>query len=427
MNRKLKKRIKRVLAPITKRNSFIRKNYRKFMRAKRKRNYIKNHMYIQTEEKTVLFESYQGRSFGCSPKAIFLKMFNDDEYSDYKFIWIFRKRQKYLELFELEGLLDGRVEVVKCNTKAHRDAFARSKYFIVNTRIPNYIEKKPEQYYVQCWHGTPLKRLGHDIIPDTKAANNSHDELLAMNDRDAIRYDYFLSPSKFASDKFISSFNLKQLNKENTILEKGYPRNDYLFNYRTEDISRIKEKYGIPEDKKIILYAPTWRDDQHKAGEGYTYKTEADFDYLRDELSNDYVILFRAHYYIANKFDFEKYENFVIDVSAVDDINELYVVSDILITDYSSVFFDYANLKRPIIFFMYDLKHYMRNLRGFYFGLEELPGKIVKEEKDVIKIINNLDKYELDNEKKYSDFNKKFTYLDDGKASERVIKTLFKE
>ncbi len=137
------------------------------------------------------------------------------------------------------------------------------------------------------------------------------------------------------------------------------------------------------------------------------------------------MILFRAHYFIANSFDFEKYGDFIYDVSKIDDINELYIISDILITDYSSVFFDYANLKRPIIFYMYDLDHYEKELRGFYVDLEELPGDIVKKEKDIVDILNNIKGYKAKYKEKYKKFNQKFNYLDDGKAAKRVINQIF--
>ena len=177
--------------------------------------------------------------------------------------------------------------------------------------------------------------------------------------------------------------------------------------------------------KKVILYAPTWRDNQHQSGIGYTYKTEVDFEKLQKELGQDYIILFRAHYLVANEFNFEKYKGFIYDVSKIDDINELYIISDILITDYSSVFFDYANLKRPIIFYMYDFEQYKNNIRGFYIDLKELPGSITKTEDELIKEIkkmNNNFKYN----KIYEEFNKKYNYLDDGKATERVINKILK-
>ena len=137
-------------------------------------------------------------------------------------------------------------------------------------------------------------------------------------------------------------------------------------------------------------------------------------------MSDEYIILFRAHWLVAQSFNFDKYKDFIIDVSNYDDINHLYVISDMLITDYSSVFFDYANLKRPIVFYMYDLEEYRDNIRGFYLKLDELPGHIVKKEDELIKEINELFTNFTYNDE-YKKFNEKFNYLDDGNASRRVI------
>ena len=202
--------------------------------------------------------------------------------------------------------------------------------------------------------------------------------------------------------------------------------NDFLYNYTENDIKNIKKRFKIDNvSKKIILYAPTWRDNQHESGVGYTYKTEVDFDKLQKELGQDYIILFRAHYLVANEFNFENYKGFIYDASKVDDINELYVISDILITDYSSVFFDFANLKRPIIFYMYDLEHYRDKSNGFYIDLNELPGKIVKTQQEVENEILRLEKeFKYDN--KYKEFNDKYNYLDDGNASKRVVEECIK-
>ena len=274
---------------------------------------------------------------------------------------------------------------------------------------------------MQCWHGTPLKKLGYDI-DKTDNALNTLKELRYKYNIDAKKFKYMLSPSKFATEKFITAFNLKELGKkEDCIIEEGYPRNDFLYNYTEIDIANIKKKLNIENtDKKIILYAPTWRDNQHQAGIGYTYKTEVDFEKLQKELGQDYIILFRAHYFVSNSFNFERYKGFIYDVSKFDDINELYIVSDMLITDYSSVFFDYANLKRPIIFYMYDFEQYKDSIRGFYIDLKKLPGSITKTEDELIKEIkkmNNSFKYN----KIYEEFNKKYNYLDDGKATERTV------
>ena len=126
------------------------------------------------------------------------------------------------------------------------------------------------------------------------------------------------------------------------------------------------------------------------------------------------------YYFIANVFDFEKYKGFVYNVSEIDDVNELYIITDVLITDYSSVFFDYANLKRPMIFYMYDLEHYRDKSNGFYIDLDELPGNIVETQEDLEKEILALDKNFVYDEK-YKKFNEKYNYLDDGNASMRVV------
>ena len=144
---------------------------------------------------------------------------------------------------------------------------------------------------------------------------------------------------------------------------------------------------------------------------------------LKEKIGDKYIVLFRPHYFIANVFDFEKYKGFVYDVSEIDDINELYIITDLLITDYSSVFFDFANLKRPMIFYMYDLEHYRDKSNGFYIDLEELPGKITETQEELEQEIERIDK-EFKYDEKYKRFNEKYNYLDDGKASKRVVEEI---
>ena len=217
------------------------------------------------------------------------------------------------------------------------------------------------------------------------------------------------------------------MNKEDITIEKGYPRNDFLFNKSEKDIIAIKKKLGVPLDKKVIFYLPTFRDNQHTSGVGYTYKLEIDFDRLRKKFGKEYVILFSPHYFIANSIDLSKYKGFIINVAKYDEINELYLISDIIMTDYSSVFFDFANLKRPMLFYMYDYDLYQGSLRDFYISLDELPGPIAKTQDELEDNLKNIDKLFKENKSKYEKFNKKYNYLDDGNASLRVIKVIFKE
>lgn len=404
----LKKNIRNILRHFPGLRLIARKVYSSVKSA----NYKRIAKTTQIDPKLIMFEVFMGRQYSCNPKAIYEYITGDSRFDDYRLVWAFRDVEKAKKIPELS-----RAEIVKMKSKEYFRTCAEAAFIITNSNLDNRISKQPGQTFIQTWHGTPLKKLRCDIEAESGNANNSLEEIKYRNDVDMIRYDYFISPSEFCTEKFTSAFNLKELGKEKIIIETGYPRNDILINYKPERINEIKYKYGIDPDKKIILYAPTFRDNRHD-GSGYVYDTHLDFDKLRYELGQDYIILFRAHYFVANQFNFEKYNGFVYDMSRLDDINELYLISDLLITDYSSVFFDYANLERPILFYMYDLEEYANEIRGFYFDLNILPGPIVKDEDNLILEIKRLENWEKD--EKYNSFNKRFNYLDDGRASRRV-------
>ena len=369
------------------------------------------------DDHLVYFQTFSGRGYSDSPKAMYEYMLSAPEYRDYRFVWSFKEPEKYGFL-----LKNDRTELVKFRSRADNRALRRARYWIVNYRMLDYQYPRKGQIYLQCWHGTPLKRLGYDIGEGDNVMNSAS-EVREKYRTDARKFAYLLSPSPFATERFASAWNLKEAGMEDKIIEEGYPRNDRLINATDEERSKIREALGVA-DKKVILYAPTWRDNQHTSGVGYTYKTEVDFDRLRDALGDDYVILFRAHYLVANSFDFDSYRDFVIDVSSYPDINDLYIASDMLVTDYSSVFFDYTNLKKPVIFYMYDLEEYAGEIRGFYLSLDELPGPIVKDEDALAAEIKAADAWKPDAE--YEAFCGRFNPLDDGHASERVLKRIIR-
>lgn len=377
-------------------------------------------MGITVDEKVVVFQAFKGQKYACSPKAIYEEMLADERFRDYTFVWLFNNPGDFLFLKE-----NPNTKIMKYGSKNCEKLLSKAKFWIFNFRAPEWWLPKKNQVYVQCWHGTPLKRLGFDLDSSDNAMNSTK-EIRKKYISDTKRLKYFLSPCAFSSEKFISAWNMKAYGKEDSIIELGYPRNDFLSNYSQDDISRIRKNLGIDHiDKKIILYAPTWRDNQHKFGVGYVYESPVDFDFLRSRLEEEYIILFRAHYLVANSFDFDKYKGFVYDVSMTDDINELYVISDLLITDYSSVFFDYAILNRPMIFYMYDLEDYRDNLRGFYLDLSELPGPIVMDDAGLVDAIDGGFKEEDSVKSRLKRFNDKFNANNDGKAARRVVAKLF--
>lgn len=365
------------------------------------------------DEHVVFFESFQGRNYSCSPKAIFQEMRDSGEYNDYEFIWSFRNVHKPGKIFEkLIGDDKGpKISIVKYESFSYYKALAKAKYWVLNSNTRKFLKPIDNQVYVQTWHGTPLKKIGLDVPgSDLDYAHEGE------------KFSYMISPSKYCTEKLISAFGLQ--GREDIVLETGYPRNDELFTFDQAKVNSVLRELDIPRGKKIILYAPTFRDNKHSEVSGYANASGLDFGKLKEQVGDEYVILFRAHYFVAKNMDFEKYKDFVIDVSEYEDVNDLYIISDMLITDYSSVFFDYANLKRPIIFYMYDYEDYKANARDFYLDQNELPGPITKTQDELVKAIEDTRLFIPD--ARYSMFNQKFNHLDGINKGLEVAKRVIK-
>src|SRR5699024_4421147 len=172
---------------------------------------------------------------------------------------------------------------------------------------------------------------------------------------------------------------------------------------------------------------PTWRDDQYHGPGQYKFVLQLDLNRLREELSDENVIALRMHYFISDNLDLSEFEGFAFDFSKYNDINDLYIISDLLITDYSSVFFDYANLKKPILFYTYDLNKYKDELRGFYIDmLNDLPGPLLYNTDEVIQNNENIENVKKYYESKYKEFYQNFCNLDDGNATKRVVEKVIR-
>lgn len=402
---------------------FLNKFFKNSYINKKASDYQKISQNTKTDQKLVVFESFQGRSYSCSPKAIYKYMISSEEFSDYKYIWVFRD-------LNVHGEFPENTTLVKFDSQEAFKAFAAAGTWIVNSRLRDFYVPREDQKYIQCWHGTPLKKIGCDITCSGNATSTV-DEIHAEYESDAEKIYKFISPSDYTTEKLISAFNLEKIGKQSAVIQQGYPRNDALFNTSEEYVQNIRASFNIPAEKKVVLYCPTFRDNQHNSY-GYSLEIGMDFMSLKEKFGDDIIILFRAHYFIASKFDFQKYNGFVVDVSNYDDINDLYLISDILITDYSSVFFDFANLNRPMIFYFYDEKEYRSEIRDFYFGTAMLPGIAASNEEKLEKALgdilsdfkkggNGLMRYKT----AISAFNKRFNPLEDGHSTERTVKKIF--
>ena len=225
-----------------------------------------------------------------------------------------------------------------------------------------YIVKRPGTTFIQTWHGTPLKKLALDMDTVHMAGEIGIEDYKANFKKNTKTWDYLVSQNHYSTQVFRRAFDF---NKE--MLEIGYPRNDILFKKDTpEDINKLKIQMGLPLDKRIILYAPTWRDNQYYGLGKYKFNPALDFSRLIEEF-DDTIILVKYHYLVVDSIDWGAYNGFIRPCKVSEDISLLYLVSDLLITDYSSVMFDYSLLRRPMIFYCYDLQEYKDSLRGFYF------------------------------------------------------------
>lgn len=330
---------------------------------------------------------------------------------DYKYVWSFKEPGKKIP---------GNPRQVKRFSLAYYYYLATSKYWVSNSRLPKHLDKREGNIYLQTWHGTPLKKLVFDMS-DIHSADPNYKKSVYQQSR---RWDYMLSANPYSTEIFRRAFKY-----EKPMLEFGYPRNDILYTENKEEIATsIKQRLGIPQDKNVILYAPTWRDNEFYERGKYKFSLKLDLRKMKEMLGEDHIILLRMHYFIADHIDTTGFHNFAYNVSDYDDVAELYLISDILITDYSSVFFDYANLRRPILFYTYDLDDYRDTLRGFYLDVEQkVPGPLLKTTEEIIEAVRRIEDVRANYQSKYDTFYNKFCCWDDGKAAENIVKRVFKE
>lgn len=350
----------------------------------------------------VLFESFQGKVIGDSPYDIFLVL--QQARPDLKFIWVTAPATK--APVGATGVAFG--------SRAYLQALATAKYLVNNSNFPPYFRKATGQVYLQTWHGTPLKRLGRDI-----AQNNLTKSYLDTMDREAKAWDYLISPNAFCTEIFPSCFGYT-----GEILETGYPRNDKLSNATSAERQRIRESIGVSDPSvTLVMYAPTWRDYSRTA----TGNWQSVF-YLDEniELPEGFKLIYRGH---SNTHEAHKDggNDRFIDVTRYPNITDLYLAADALITDYSSVMFDFTVTGKPLIFMTPDLERY-RAERGFYFDFEaEAPGPILNTEAEVLQALQSLDEISTSYQAKYRAWQLKFDAHEDGKAASRVIAKVFTE
>ena len=323
-------------------------------------------LFIRNNPKQVLFQSLIGRNYGDSPRILFEAMKRDTFFKGYTYIWAFDDPEK----FEVEG-----AKKIKLTSLSYFLTALQSGIWVANVNIERGLMFKPKKtIFLNTGHGAQFKLDGN-------AQKN-------RNDYDYSDVDMFCAFSEFDREIIIRDYKVR---REATV-KCGIPRDDELYEVTEEKISMLRRKFGIPQGKKVILYAPTWRDSAD-GGSSYAIAPPMNLEKWRRELGDEYVLLFRTHH-LTTKLMGVKFDDFVIDGSQEQNVNNALCVADILITDYSSIAFDYAILERPIVAFAYDYKEYLET-RGLNEDLYTMfPGSVFENEDDVITHIHNMNTIE---------------------------------
>jgi len=358
---------------------------------------------VDLDPNLAVFAAYWNRGYACSPKAIYEAM--RELAPHIHGVWVVREKN-------VDSLPPG-VDYVIPGSRRYWSLMARAKYLVNNVNFPDQVIKRPGQVHVQTQHGTPLKHMGIDLMKHPAAIGNLvFEDLLMRSDR----WDYNLTSNRFSSVVW-----QRAIPSNYETVESGYPRNDVLVNATTADVAAARARLGIPTDKRAVLYAPTHRDHD------LDFTLRADPVRLAEQLGEDFVVLVRAHYFYEWDTEHSELERRkqLLNVSRVDSVEDLMLAADVLVTDYSSIMFDYANLDRPQVIFAPDWETY-RDVRGVYFDLMELPpGHVATEQEELAELLRSGRYDDAESDALRARFRETFCEYDDGRAAERVVRHIF--
>lgn len=323
-------------------------------------------LFVPIDNRLILFNSFAGRSFGDSPKAVFDCMGRDQRFAGYRLVWAFHNPDDYT--------VDGAAKI-KTDTLQYFLTALRARVWVTNSSVERGLSfKKRGTTYINTWHGTPLKKMGSDI-----AGGNQ-----SFKSRGKNRFDAMCVQGEFEARVWARGFGVPS----DALARTGLPRNDELAKDCGERRAMLREELGIPEGKRAILYCPTFREYEKDAAYGVVMRSPFDIPALESELGEDYILLVRAHYEVTKRMGIED-SDFCRDVTEYGDLNGLMLASDLLISDYSSVYFDYSITGKPMLHYTYDYDEYASK-RGMYFDIRDWLGGSESQE-GLVEVLKSLD------------------------------------
>jgi CDP-glycerol glycerophosphotransferase len=353
----------------------------------------------------VVFESHMGTQFSDSPRYIYEELSRRNE--PYEAVWA--------HAGDPDGFPVG-ARLVRRGSWAYYHALATARFWVDNQGFPHDLRKRRGTTYIQTWHGSAFKRMGFDEA-DVKQATFERQQRL----RQAIdRFDAFLLRSEHDARTLVRAFGVG-----GELLRVGYPRNDPLATGgEPAELSALRERLGLRDDRRVVLYAPTFR---ARPGPG-PHPLQVRFDLTRfaDELGDRMVLLIRPHHLETVALP-PAVAGSVRSAAQIHDITPVMLLSDALITDYSSVMFDYALLDRPMVFHVPDLDEYVHT-RGAYFDLaEHAPGPLTHDDDELLAALSDLEGVETRYADRRSAFRARFGEYDTGGAAKAVVDRFFAE
>ncbi|MDN3297539.1 CDP-glycerol glycerophosphotransferase family protein [Streptomyces ficellus] len=367
--------------------------------AARTRHHYRRSLRRGIDQDLAVFSAYWGRGVHCNPAAIAAEL--AELAPDIRQVWIVEP--------DRVPLLPPGTDHVLPGTRRYWDVLARAKYLVNNVNFPNAVVKRPGTVHLQTHHGTPLKRMGVDQREHPAAAQGLNFETLLER---VDRWDYSLSANSHSTEMWQRAYPSGY-----RTLDYGYPRNDIHYRATAADVRAARAKLGIRPGQRALLYAPTHRDHESR------WTPRLDLPRLADDLGEDTVLLVRGHYF-HERLPGPRHDR-VLDVTGYDPVEELALAADALITDYSSIMFDYANLDRPIVLHTDDWETYTAT-RGVYFDITaEPPGPVTRTQDDLTGILLDGTWCDEAAAKQRHDFRLRFCEYDDGRAAERVVRRVF--
>ncbi|EGQ2919164.1 glycosyltransferase [Staphylococcus pseudintermedius] len=359
----------------------------------------------------ILYQVRDGKSITDSPYAIFLGLNAHETFSNYQHIWVV-DHPDTLVFYQEKFKVFQNVSFVIKESNEYLKALTESKFLINNATFPAYFTKKPQQIYINTWHGTPLKHMGFDVKNNLKGSQNTMKNFLAS--------DYMISPNAHTTNIFKHAFKLDGL-YSGEILEIGYPRIDLTINTTANEAREYLAEHLNLKKNPIILYCPTWRGKNVNDPENSLLNVFEEIKLLNQKLPHQ--VLVKVHPFVYSKAK-EMPELKPYLVPDFLDTNQLMPAVDLMITDYSSIFFDFLVTDKPIVFYVPDLDKY-QNERGVYIGLCALPGPVADNIQDVITLVSNESYKDADVQEKYAKFKHNFVNYENGSVTERLIESVF--